>query len=74
MKKFLRDLFDWLVLPLAFVVAVHLAIWVVISFIAWDVLFLRPAAHRFLFSALCLLTWGNLIDDALSEDKEEGKQ
>lgn len=71
-SKIIRDHgFEWFVLPLGFAFTIHFMIWTIVSFVAWDVFWISPFAHRLLFASLCIFVWVALISDACKDDKKE---
>ena len=62
-----RDIFQWLVVPLAIVTAIHLAVWFTVSYLAWDFSWMSGFAHRTLFLSLSAFIWGVLLKDVLDD-------
>ena len=65
----MRDfLIEWVAIPLAVVVAFQAVIWLIVSFVAWDVFFISAFAHRFMLAIWASALWTGLIAWEARED------
>lgn len=61
--------YEWLALPMSFVVFSHISVWLIGSFVAWDFGWISFLGHRFLFVMSSLGAWGSVITIKWGDDK-----